>query len=137
MSEKPPFDPGAEPLMQALGFLRLLELDTGTGRISIEFEARSEQCHSGNIVQGGFVTSWVDAAMAQAAMAATRYEKFPLTLDIKMAFYRAAHPGVVVAEGWVENLGNRTAFVEGLLRTREGEVIAKGMSTVTLKPLRS
>jgi len=120
-------------LMKSLGFRRLLEADRERGRVRIEFEAKQEQCHSGNIIQGGFVTGWIDSAMAQAAMLQTNYELVPLSLEIKIAFYRAANPGIVVAEGWVELLGRKTAFVEGLLRTPEGEVIAKGTSTVTLK----
>jgi acyl-CoA thioesterase len=121
------------PLMRTLGFRRLIESNPDTDRIVIEFDAKQEQCHSGNIIQGGFVTGWIDTAMAQAAMLKTNYELVPLSLEIKIAFYRAANPGIVVAEGWVELLGRKTAFVEGLLRTPDGEIIAKGTSTVTLK----
>lgn len=135
MAESLPYDPHADPLMKTLGFVRLLEEDAEKGRFSAEFEAKTEQCHSGNIVQGGFVTGWIDNTMAHAVMAATHYEKIPLSLDIKIAFYAAANPGIVVAEGWVEKLGRRTAFVEGLLRTQDGKLIAKGMSTVTLRSI--
>ena len=123
-------------LMQTMGFVRLSPGKPGPQRISMEFEAKQEQCHSGNIVQGGFVTGWIDSAMAHVLMRATNFEKLPLSLDIKIAFLRAANPGIVVAEAWIELLGNRTAFVEGLLRTPSGDVIAKGMSTVMLKALK-
>jgi len=136
MTEEANLEPATDPLMKTLGFVRMLESDQGEDRVCVEFEAKRAQCHSGNIVQGGFVTGWIDSAMAHAVMIRTKYELVPLSLELKVAFYRAAHPGLVVAEGWVELLGKRTAFVEGLLRTPEGEVIAKGTSTVTLKPIR-
>jgi acyl-CoA thioesterase len=122
-----------ETLMKTMGFRRILEADADVGRIVVEFEAKPEQCHSGNVVQGGYITGWIDNAMSQAVMIRTNYERTPLSLDIKIAFFRAANPGPVIAEGWVEVLGRRTAFVEGLLRTKDGDVIAKGMSTVTLR----
>ena len=118
--------------MQTMGFVRMVSVDSESGRVCVEFEAKKNQCHSGNIVQGGFVTGWIDNAMATAAMAAYDFERVSMTLDIKVAFYRAAHPGIVVAEGWVERKGGRTIFAEGLLRTPEGEVIAKGMSTIAM-----
>ena len=128
-------DLSQDSLMQTLGLVRIVESDAEAGRVQIEFEAKQAQCHSGNIVQGGFVTGWIDSAMAHAVMLKTNYELGPLSLDIKIAFYRPAHPGLVTAEAWIEQLGRRTAFTEGLLRNPQGEIIAKGMSTVKLKAI--
>ena len=50
-------------LNQALGFVRVVELDPA-GRATIEYQAGMHMCHSGGVVQGGFVTGWIDAAMA-------------------------------------------------------------------------
>jgi len=118
--------------MQTLGFVKLLETDAQAGRVVVQYTARPEQCHSGNIVQSGFVTAWIDNAMATAVMLKTQMELTPLSLDIQIAFYDAAHPGPVFAEGWIERMGRKTAFVEGVLRTEDGRVVAKGMSTVKL-----
>ena len=127
------WDPSKDTMMQTMGFVRMVELDTDLGRACIEFEAKQNQCHSGNIVQGGFVAGWIDNAMATAAMAKVNFQRVSMSLDIKIAFYRAAHPGLVIAEGWVEKMGGRTAFAEGRLLAPDGEVIAKGMSTIALK----
>jgi uncharacterized protein (TIGR00369 family) len=135
MAERPIYDPATDPMMHHMGFIRVLDSDAEAGRISIEFEAKQVQCHSGNIVQGGYVAGWIDNVMATAVSLKTNYELVPLSLDIKIAFYGAANPGIVVAEGWTEKMGRRTAFAEGLLRTREGRIIAKGMSTLALKPM--
>jgi acyl-CoA thioesterase len=121
-------------LMDSLGLVRVVSSDAEAGRATLEFEARPNQCHSGNIVQGGFVTGWIDAAMANALIAKTGGTLLPLSLDINIAFHAAANPGLVHAEAWVERLGKRTAFVEGRLTTPDGQMIAKGMSTVRLVP---
>ena len=126
------WDPSKDPMMQTMGFVRMVEVDTDAGRVVVEFEAKKNQCHSGNIVQGGFVTGWIDNAMATAAMAKVNFEKVSISLDVHISFYRAANPGIVVAEGWVEHAGGRTVFAEGLLRTQKGEIIAKGTSTLSL-----
>lgn len=124
-------------LMQTMGLVRRISVDADEGRAVLEFEAKQSQCHSGNIVQGGFVTGWIDSAMAHALIAKTGGTLLPLSLDIKIAFYAAAHPGLVHAEAWIERLGRKTAFVEGRLTKPDGTVIAKGMSTVRLVPMAS
>lgn len=124
-----------ETLMKTLGLVRLVEADADVGRVRMEFEAKQEQCHSGNIVQGGFVTGWIDSAMAHAVMVRTNYALIPLSLEIKVAFYRSAHPGILTAEAWIEQMGRKTAFAEGRLLDAEGQVIAKGTSTIKLKAI--
>ncbi len=126
------WDPSKDPMMQTMGFVRMVEVDRDAGRVIVEFEAKQNQCHSGNIAQGGFVTGWIDNAMATAAMAKVNFEKVSISLDVHVSFFRAANPGIVVAEGWVEHAGGRTVFAEGRLRTPEGEVIAKATSTIAL-----
>ncbi len=126
------WNPGADPLMQTMGFVRMLKLDPEEGRACVEFEAKQNQCHSGNVVQGGFVTGWIDNAMATASMLKTNFERSVMSLEIKVSFYRAANPGLVVAEGWVERMGRRTVFAAGLLRTPDGEIIAKATSTIMI-----
>jgi len=128
--------PGADPLMQTMGFIRTVSIDADVGRVVVEFEAKKNQCHSGNIVQGGFVTGWIDNAMATAVLFKTDFERMVMSLEIKVSFYRAANPGLVVAEGWIERIGKKTAFAEGVLRNPEGEIIAKASSTIALMPAR-
>lgn len=135
MGMPPGWDPSKDPMMQTMGFRRVVEVDAKNARYVVEFEARPEQCHSGGVVQGGFVSGWIDNAMATAAMLSSGFEKVAMSLDLKIAFYRAANPGPVIAEGWVERAGKRTVFAEGLLRTVDGEVIAKGMSTIAMRPV--
>ncbi|MFP6656421.1 MAG: PaaI family thioesterase [Myxococcota bacterium] len=127
------WNPGNDPLMQTMGFVRTAHIDAEIGRVIVEFEARKNQCHSGDVVQGGFVTGWIDNAMATAVLFKTNFEKMIMSLEIKVSFYRAAHPGLVVAEAWIEKIGKKTAFAEGTLRNAEGELIAKASSTISMR----
>jgi acyl-CoA thioesterase len=108
----------------------------GSGRAVIRYIARPDHCHSGGIVQGGFVTGWIDAAMAHVVMAQTKFEFSPLSLEIKVSFLQSARPGAIIAEAWIERRGRTTAFLEGLARDEAGTVLAKATSTVKLVPMK-
>ena len=126
---------GRDGLGQSLGILRTLYMDKEAGRAAIEVEAEMRMCHSGGVVQGGFVTGWIDAAMARAAMCVTDFEMTPMSLEIKVSFFLPATPGLLVAEAWIERKGRSTMFLEGNLKNAEGAVVAKGTSTVRMMPL--
>jgi acyl-coenzyme A thioesterase PaaI-like protein len=49
-------------LSRTLGLDRVIDHGE-SGRAVIRYVARMDHCHSGGIVQGGFVTGWIDAAM--------------------------------------------------------------------------
>lgn len=124
-------DARANSLTDAMGLIRVVSLDPA-GRATLEYEARPEMCHSGGVVQGGFVTGWIDAAMAHAAIAANGMAVTPMTLELKVSFFAPARPGRVIAEGWVERAGRRTCFYEGRLSDTNGTVLAKATSTILL-----
>lgn len=123
-----------DELGASLGIVRTLYMNAEQGRAAIECEAQMRMCHSGGVVQGGFVTGWIDAAMARAAMAVSEFKFTPMSLEIKISFFRPAAPGLLVATGWVERRGRSTIFLEGDLRDAAGEILAKGSSTVRLLP---
>ena len=127
MSEQPAADNG---LHQSLGQVRVVEM--ANGRAVIEYLARPEMCHSGGVVQGGFVCGWIDAAMAHAVMSETCFDVTPMSLELKVSFFAPAGPGTVFAEGWIERRGKSTSFVEGVLKNAAGDVLAKGTSTLRL-----
>lgn len=118
-------------LYEAMGHVRTIELDR-QGRALLEYEARPEMCHSGGVVQGGFVTGWIDAAMAHAAIARHGEGVTPMTLEIKVSFFAPTRPGRVFAEAWVERHGRRTTFYEGCLKDADGTVLAKASSTILM-----
>ena len=123
------------PLLAALGDGELVESDEEHGRAVLEFTGKQEFAHSGGMIQGGFVTGWIDSAMAHAVFAQSRGEHAPSTLEIKVSFLRGTPPGVRIrAEGWVERMGRSIAFLGGRLLDAEGNVLATATSTVQLRP---
>ena len=118
-------------LNETLGLIRVVSTDA-EGHASLEYEAKREQCLSGGVVQGGFFSGWIDAAMAHAAMAKNGPGIVPMTLELKVSYFAPTRPGLVVAEAWVERHGKRTSFYEGHLKDAEGNVLAKATSTILL-----
>lgn len=121
-------------LGQTLGQQRVVLMDEAEGRAIIEYRCGMHMCHSGGVAQGGFVTGWIDAAMAHAVIAATGADYVPMSLEVKISFFRPAAPGLVRAEGWIEQKGRSTVFTEGRLTDEAGNLLAKGTSTIRLVP---
>lgn len=126
-----PPDLGQPGTLQAsLAQRRILRFDPG--HAIIEYEVLPEMCHSGGVAQGGFVSGWIDAAMAHAVMAQHGFDHVPISLELKVSFFAAANPGRVLAEGWIEKPGRRTIFTEGRLTAPDGRILAKASSTISL-----
>jgi len=121
-------------LFQTLGFQRIVS--NQGGQAALEFQAGLHMCHSGGVVQGGFVTGWIDSAMAHAVMGLRadrgEHDITPVSLELKISFFAPARPGLVTARAWVEREGRSTCFLEGELLDSAGHVLAKGTSTVRL-----
>ena len=121
-------------LLETLGFRRMVSLHDASA--TLEFRAGLHMCHSGGVVQGGFVTGWIDSAMAHAIIGlhADRGEHdiTPVSLELKVSFFAPARPGLVTAKAWIEREGRSTCFAEGELLDASGQVLAKGTSTVRL-----
>tara|TARA_B100000686_G_scaffold354963_1_gene468539 strand:- start:4445 stop:4882 length:438 start_codon:yes stop_codon:yes gene_type:complete len=117
-----------------LGIKNIISLDTLDGIASVEYEANQNMCHSGGIVQGGFVTGWIDAVMALACMAKCGADVLVLTLEIKVNFINSAKIGKIISTAKVIKNTKTIAFIEGSLRDKNGNLIATGTSTAKLKP---
>lgn len=120
------------PLKKAIGEIGVVSFDEEASRIRVEFEAREEFLHAGGVIQGGFVSTWIDLSMAYAIHYKTDFKQTPLSLELKISFLNPAMPGKVFAEAWIVKMGRSIAFLEGHLLNESGEVIATGSSTVKL-----
>ena len=107
-------DTSNDPLYATMSLVRIAEMNP-EGRARLEYRARADMCHSGGVVQGGFVSGWIDAAMAHAAIAKNGPGVTPMTLELKVSFFAPVRPGLVIAEGWAVRNGRKTAFYEGHL----------------------
>ena len=120
-------------LMELLGGGTLLEYSDQEQKAVMRFDARPEFCHSdGKVVQGGFITAWMDAAMAHAVRQASHGESSAMTLELKVTFIAAVGPGRVLAVGRVVSMGRSVAFLEGQLLDGGGKLLATSSSTAKL-----
>ena len=88
------------------------ELDTSL----MNFVISKDLTHSnGTIVQGGFITAMLDAAMAHLIILKRAGEVNPLSLNINVNFIAPGSPGEFVAKGEITKMGKSIAFTSGEL----------------------
>lgn len=119
---------GAPPCVQSLGG-RVENYDPERRCIAMRFSMPLEFCHSGNIVQGGFVTGMLDAAMAHAVFMELGMRIALPSLDINVSFLRPTLAGPQRAEGHILRLGRSVAFLQGELFDEEDRLTARATST--------
>ena len=125
----------AEPTRLLNG--EILELDSERGTCRYRFEIVPAFCHSqGKVCQGGFLTGMIDVAMANAAMARSKFACAVPTLEMKMSFLEAVGPGSVIAEGRVLRWGGSVGFLDGDIKDDKGRLIVHATSTVKIVRLR-
>lgn len=122
---------------RAPGFIAMLggeiiELDIDEQRCVFRFAVSEAFCHSIDIIQGGFVTAMLDAAMSHAVFAVDQGVTSLSSLEISTRYLAAARAGVLLAEGRVLRLAYRTAFLEGALRDQQGQLLATSQSVAKI-----
>ncbi len=122
-------------LFESMGNFHVISYDATRREAVAGFTVRRAYCHTnGTIAQGGFITAWLDAAMAQAVVHATDHAFNVASLEIKVSFMERVGPGEGRAVGRVIRLGKRVAFMEGELISPEGKVAARASTTAVLVP---
>lgn len=123
-----------QPCTATLGGGEIAELDLANSRVTMDFESTEAHCHSGSVVQGGFVAGMLDSAMSMAVIAHTDFGAGPASLELKVSYLKATTKGVNRAIGWVVQAGKTVAFVEGELYNAAGDLLARASSTARLVP---
>jgi uncharacterized protein (TIGR00369 family) len=120
-------------LLESMGFVQVLSTDRKLGVVRAEFEAMKRFCHTNStIVQGGFISGWLDFSMAQAVIVRAAEPVGVASLELKVNFLQRVGPGRVIAEGRVLRMGRRVAFLEASLFDPAGAVLATASSTALL-----
>jgi len=110
----------------------VIEFSPEREQLTMQFEPGLNCCHSHDIVQGGFITSMLDAAMAHLTIAT---EKFAVTLssiDINVSFLRPSRAGRYRATGTIVKLGRTVGYLRAELFNETGELTATATSSVYL-----
>jgi uncharacterized protein (TIGR00369 family) len=123
-------------LSESMGNFHVTGWDADKKLLRAAFIVRREYCHTnGTIAQGGFITAWLDAAMAHAVMHDSGHQQTVFSLEIKVSFYEKVGPGEGRVEGRVVRRGRRVAFMEAALYNPDGKLAAQATSTGMLADL--
>ena len=100
-----------------------------------EFLPSEDLTHSnGSIVQGGFVTGMLDAAMAQCIMFKSNGEDLPLTLDIDVKFLNSCIPDhKVTSRAKIIKQGKSIVFTTANLFQRDDLIDTASASNKIIK----
>ena len=135
----------AEPEYPRPAFLDMMggsiaEVDKAASSCTMNFELGREFCHSVDIVQGGFVTAMLDAAMSHAVFTCHPDIINVATLEIKVSFYEPSRAGKFRCRGVLRKCGRSTGFMDGELFDENGLLLATATTTaklVRMKPANS
>ena len=100
-----------------------------------EFLPSEHLTHSnGSIVQGGFVTGMLDAAMAQCIMFKSNGEDLPLTLDIDVKFLNSCIPDQkVTSRAKIIKQGKSIVFTSANLFQKDDLIATASASNKIIK----
>lgn len=121
----------------APGFIRMLggriiDVDLERASCVFEFNISKDFCHSIDIVQGGFITAMLDAAMWHAIFAVDQSITAVSFLEIKTSYLAPTRAGCLRVEGRVIKASYKTAFFEGSITNAGGELTATSSSVAKL-----
>ena len=115
----------------------ILELNFKTESLKMSFNPDEFFCHSdGTILQGGFVTTMLDASMAFLVMQLVDFKKVPLSIDVNVNFLSSGGPKLTIAVARINKIGKSIAFSSADL-FQDDELIATASSSIKLKDFES
>jgi uncharacterized protein (TIGR00369 family) len=119
-----------------LEFIKMLggsvtAVDTAKQHCTMEFNVSTDFCHSIDVVQGGFITAMLDAAMSHCVFAIGECKNVS-SLEIKTSYLAPTRAGRLRAEGSITKAGYKIAFLEGRLYDDDGILTATASSVAKL-----
>ena len=112
---------------------KITDVDHTQGICEMTCQFSKTYCHSGNIVQGGFVTTLLDAVSSHAVFGMNPKIIGVSTLELKVSYYAPSLSGSFRAIGKVEKMTRNFAFVSADLFNEAGERTASLTSTAKVK----
>jgi len=128
---------GRLPLPPAAALLgwKLIAVEPDHGTITVEFDAKPEFVNPIGYIQGGFLAAMLDDTLGPALVATLDSGQFAPTLELKVNFIRPATVGRLIGAGKVVHRGRTVAFLQGELRTPDGQLIATATATASIQAM--
>ncbi len=118
-------------------WLGIEERDLGPGRVGCRLRTTEEHQNIQGVIHGLVATALMDTAMGHAISGLLAEDEFTTTTQLSVQFLKAARPGDVLdAEGTVMRRGRRIAYLDGVCRNADGDVIARAHGTWYVGPRR-
>ncbi len=122
------------------GFLKIFNaevvaVDQAAATCTFEFDVSTDYCHSINVVQGGFITAMLDAAMSHALFAVQGGRRGAVgvsSLEIKTSYLEPTLAGKLTAVGRVRKAAYKTAFLDAELFNADGLLTATTSSVAKI-----
>jgi uncharacterized protein (TIGR00369 family) len=112
---------------------RIVAADAESASVTMSFDVGLSFCHSGDIVQGGFITAMLDAAMSHAVFALNPGVVGLSSLEISTRYLEVTRAGAMTAVGRIVRLTHKTAFLDGQLLGEGGTLLATTQSVAKIK----
>jgi uncharacterized protein (TIGR00369 family) len=111
----------------------IVAVDSVAQSCTFEFNVSTQFCHSIDVVQGGFITTMLDAAMSHAVFASLEGISNVSSLEIKTSYLEPTRTGRLTAVGLLLKNGYKTAFLEGRLYNKDGLLTAMTSSVAKIR----
>ncbi len=121
------------PAATTLG-IRFTDINAAAGSIEVEFQARPEFTNPAGNIQGGFLAAMLDDCMGPALAATLAIGEFAPTLNLNVAYQRAAKVGVIQGKAHIVKRGKDICFLAGELY-QDGHLIATATATAMVRSM--
>jgi acyl-coenzyme A thioesterase PaaI-like protein len=115
---------------------KIIAADSEAQSCKFEFRPTPDHCHSIDVVQGGFITVMLDAAMSHAVFAHLGPEGVIAlsSLEVTTRYHAVTRggKGPVYAKGWIRQATYKTAFMESELLDGDGKLLATAQSVAKI-----
>ena len=112
---------------------QIVAIDPEAQSCTLDFNISTDFCHSGDIIQGGFITAMLDAAMSHAVFGVASDVTSLSSLEISTRYLDVARAGAVSALGRVVRLSWKTAFLEGSLLDAQGKLLSTTQTVARIR----
>ena len=115
---------------------KIIAADNESQSCTFEFRPTTDHCHSIDVVQGGFITVMLDAAMSHAVFAHLGPDGVSAlsSLEVTTRYHAVTRggKGPVYAKGWIRQATYKTAFMESELVDEDGKLLATAQSVAKI-----